>query len=139
VFQQPLARAKLEAILHPRIKAEMQKRIEQADSPYVILVIPLLLETGQSDLADRILVVDAPETLQIDRVRERDGQSEQQAQAILRAQVSRAQRLAAADDVLDNSGKLDQLIQQTDKLHQQYLALSQQAATPARRQSGKNR
>jgi dephospho-CoA kinase len=120
IFRQPVARAQLESILHPRIRAEMQQRLDQTEAPYAVLVIPLLLESGQTDLADRILVVDIPEALQLARVQARDGQTPAQVQAILRAQASRAERLAVADDVIDNSGSLAELVRQTDALHQQY-------------------
>ncbi len=98
----------------------MQQRLDQTEAPYAVLVIPLLLESGQTDLADRILVVDIPEALQLARVQARDGQTPAQVQAILRAQASRAERLAVADDVIDNSGSLAELVRQTDALHQQY-------------------
>jgi dephospho-CoA kinase len=124
VFSDPQARRRLEAILHPRIRDEMQRRAAAVRAPYVVLVVPLLLETGQTRLADRVLVVDVPEALQIERVCRRDHQPERQVRAILDAQCRRDERLAAADDVIDNSGTIEQLLAQTDRLHRRYLALA---------------
>jgi len=124
VFSDPGARVRLEAILHPKIRAAMRKQLQDQDAPYVVLVIPLFLETGQTDLADRILVVDLDEDLQLQRAIRRDRQSVTQIQAIMRTQCPRSERLAAADDLIDNSGTLDQLLQQTDKMHHRYLSLS---------------
>ncbi len=124
VFSDPGARDRLEAILHPRIRAAMSEQLQDQDGPYVVLVIPLLLETGQTDLADRILVVDVDEDLQLQRATRRDRQSAAQIQAIMRTQCPRNVRLAAADEVIDNNGTLDQLLQQTDEMHRRYLSLS---------------
>jgi dephospho-CoA kinase len=124
IFQDPSARKRLEAILHPRIRREMQRRVREANAPYVVLVIPLLLESNQTDLADRILVVDAPEALQLERVRRRDRQTTAQVHAALRSQCSRSERLAAADDVIVNDDTLEQLRRQTDELHQHYMSLT---------------
>ena len=124
VFDSPEQRRRLEQILHPRIRAEMERRLQALTSPYAIVVIPLLLETGQNAMADRILVVDCEESLQIARVRQRNGLDEKQIHQILAAQVDRAARLAAADDVIENSGSLDELIAATDRMHQVYLRLA---------------
>lgn len=124
IFQDPSARKRLESILHPRIRAEMQQRVREVTTPYVVLVIPLLIESNQTDLADRILVVDTPEALQIERVRHRDRQSIEQVRAALRSQCGRAERLAIADDVIVNDDTLEQLHRQTDELHYRYMSLA---------------
>ncbi|MEN8167247.1 MAG: dephospho-CoA kinase [Pseudomonadota bacterium] len=124
VFDVPEKRKQLEAILHPRIRAEMERRLKRLNAPYAILVIPLLLESGQRDLANRILVVDCPESVQIGRVQQRDGLDPAQLKQILAVQTNRATRLAAADDVIENNGSLDELIAATDQQHLHYLHLA---------------
>ena len=124
VFNDPAARKHLEAILHPRIRAEMQRRLAQAPGAYAMLAIPLLFETGQSALAERVLVVDIPEALQIERVQTRSGLDEAQIRRIIASQVRRNERLARADDVIDNSGSADDLKPQVECLHRQYLQLA---------------
>jgi dephospho-CoA kinase len=124
VFPDPAARRCLEQILHPRIRAAMQARIAALDAPYVILVIPLLLETGQTDLVDRVLVVDATPEQQRARIRQRDGFSEARIEQILAAQTDRASRLAAADDVIRNDGTPADLDPAVAALHAKYLAIS---------------
>lgn len=124
VFADPAARHQLEVILHPRILRVMQQRLEVLRAPYAVLVIPLLIETGQKGFAHRILVVDLPESEQIRRVRARDGLDEDQVRPILAAQCDRATRLAAADDVIDNGGDPKGLIEQTELLHRRYLELA---------------
>lgn len=124
VFGDPVQRRRLEAILHPRIYAEMRRRIRALQAPYCILVIPLLLETGATDIADRILVVDAPEALQRTRVGTRDGLSDAEFEAILQAQVNRSERLRAGDDVLVNDGDPAQLRAAVTALHHRYLQLA---------------
>ena len=123
IFANQQERKKLEAITHPKIKEEIQRQLAAAKGSYAILVVPLLLETGQ-ELADRILVVDAPEELQIKRTIKRDNSSRQQAESILKAQASRSERLQQADDVIDNSQDPDQLPQQVEQLHRKYLKLA---------------
>lgn len=119
------SRQLLEAILHPLIRAEMQRRAQGLTVPYGLLSIPLLVEGEQNDLVDRILVVDAPEALQYQRVRERDRLSlDTEIMAILRAQASRQQRLAVADDVIINDADLDKLYQQIVVLHHFYQELA---------------
>lgn len=125
VFADPAARGRLEGILHPRIKALMLERLARLEAPYAVLVIPLLLETGQQGLADRVLVVDAPEEIRIDRVRLRSGLSEAEIQAIIASQASRDERLARADDIIDNSGGPERLRPQVEGLHRRYLTLSE--------------
>jgi len=124
VFADPAARGRLEGILHPRIKALMLERLARLKAPYALLVIPLLVETGQQELADRVLVVDAPEEIRIDRVRLRSGLSEAEIQAIIDSQASRDERLARADDIIDNSGGPERLRPQVEGLHRRYLTLS---------------
>jgi dephospho-CoA kinase len=125
VFADPKARLDLESILHPRIRAAMAAQLATLDTPYAILAIPLLIETGGTDRVDRVLVVDLPEQQQLERVCGRDGIPEEQARSILAAQCSREQRLAAADDIIDNRGDREALAAQVRALHEKYLALSQ--------------
>ena len=129
VFADVQQRQLLESILHPLIRAEMQRRVrvlaEQGDVRYVLFSIPLLVEGGQIDLVERILVVDVPEALQYQRVRARDGiSSDTEIAAILRAQANRQQRLAVADDVIVNDADLENLRQQVLKLHLFYQKLA---------------
>jgi dephospho-CoA kinase len=124
IFSDAGARRRLEAILHPAIRAEMERQSLAAGGPYQVLVIPLLAESGRRDHVDRVLLVDVPEELQIQRVMWRDGVSHGEAQASLNAQATRAQRLAMADDVLHNTGRVDDLREQVAKLHQQFLRLT---------------
>ncbi|MBI2779751.1 MAG: dephospho-CoA kinase [Gammaproteobacteria bacterium] len=124
VFNDAARRKQLEDILHPLIRAGMRRRIadiETSSTPYCILCIPLLLETGQTDLVDRILVVDTPEDLQYQRVSARNGLPDTEIAAIIHAQAGREQRLAAADDIIVNDGGLDELRQQVLELHQRYM------------------
>lgn len=124
IFASERARAALNAIMHPRIHAQVAARLtalSQAKHAYAIVVIPLLIETPRYDeLIDRILVVDTPEDEQLRRVMQRDGIDPAQAQAILRAQATRAQRLTRADDVIDNSHDPSTLAPQITRLHQRY-------------------
>jgi dephospho-CoA kinase len=123
VFTDSDARHALEAILHPRIRDTVLARIAALDAPYCLVVVPLLAEHPEfQSLTDRILVVDVPESQQIDRVMRRDGVDEAQARAILATQVGRADRLAIADDVIDNSADLDELDTRVAQLHARYLA-----------------
>ncbi len=123
VFADPAARRDLEAITHPAIRAEMDRRSATAGGAYQILAIPLLVEGGTArGRVDRVLVVDCPEGLQLRRVMARDGSTEAQARAVLAAQASRAARLAAADDVIVNDGDLAALRDRVAALHAQYLS-----------------
>jgi dephospho-CoA kinase len=125
VFADPAARKSLEALLHPMIREESRRRIEAAPGPYVVHVVPLLIEsTGYRMRVDRVLVVDCPEDVQLARVQARSAMPEAQARAIIASQASRADRLAAADDVIDNSGSLDALHRQVAALHRTYLDYS---------------
>jgi dephospho-CoA kinase len=124
VFTDPNARRRLEDVLHPRVRTESQARADAlADSvPYVVLMIPLLVESGGwSRRAQRVLVVDCTETTQIERVCRRPGMTRATALGILAAQATRATRLAAADDVLFNELPLDDLRDRVEQLHRQYL------------------
>lgn len=121
----PGQRPLLESILHPLIRAEMQRRAQVIIAPYELLSIPLLVEGGRVDQVGRILVIDAPEALQYQRVRQRDKvSSDAEITAILHAQASRQQRLAVADDVIVNDGDLEKLRQQVLALHQVYQKLA---------------
>jgi dephospho-CoA kinase len=125
VFSDAEEKQRLEALLHPLIRAESQRRIERAAGPYVIHVVPLLIESpGYRERVARVLVVDCPEAIQIARVRQRSGLPEAEVQRIIASQIQRERRLAAADDVIDNSGPIAALQQQAEKLHEKYLALA---------------
>ena len=129
VFAQSEARQRLEAILHPRIRARMREQLGllPADSPYVVFVIPLLLETNQRDLVDRVLVVEAAEPVRIARVAGRDGVTEDQVRRIIAAQCSAADRAAGADDLMRNEGSESELAAKVAALHEKYLALARRA------------
>jgi dephospho-CoA kinase len=124
VFADPQARRKLEAILHPRIKDLMLERLAALDAPYAVLVIPLLFETNQDVLADRVLVVDLPEPVQLERVRRRSGLPTAEIERIIASQISRNERLARADDIIDNAGDHPALLAEVERLHQRYLQLA---------------
>lgn len=124
VFADPSARERLESVLHPRIRSEMLRRLAEQVAPYAVLEIPLLFETGQTHIADRILVVDLPESEQIRRVRERSGLDVQEIRRIIDSQASRSVRLAGADDIVDNSGDPARLKEQVTRLHRYYLELA---------------
>lgn len=124
VFQDASARTRLEAILHPRIKRRMLERMAELDTPYAVLVVPLLFETGQETLADRILVVDVPESVQVERVSRRSGLSEGEIRRIIASQMSRQERVARADDLIDNAGGAAELDPQIRRLHDCYLNLA---------------
>src|SRR6056297_1217894 len=120
IFDDAAARARLEGILHPLIEARARDAIRAADGPYVVLVVPLLIETGLFGDADRVLVVDVPRAVQLERLTARDGVTPDQARAALAAQATREQRLAVADDVIDNSGALEALDEQVARLDHAY-------------------
>ena len=124
IFADPGKRRDLEAILHPLIRADMERRAAGAVGAYLVMAIPLLVESAARDRVDRILVVDADEASQLARLTARDSISLEQARAILAAQASRESRLKAADDVLVNSGTVAQLRAAVDRLHQRYLRLA---------------
>jgi dephospho-CoA kinase len=124
IFSDPAARRDLEGILHPLIRAHMDREAQAAEGPYVVMAIPLLVESGLRDRVDRILVVDVDEAVQLQRLQERDGSTAEQARAILDSQAGRSTRLAAADDVLPNAGTVTELRQAVDRLHEKYLRLA---------------
>jgi len=125
VFAEPAARKKLEALLHPMIREESERRIRAATGEYVVHVVPLLVESqGYRDRVARVLVVDCPEEVQFERARQRSRLPEDELKRIVAAQVSRAERRAAADDVIDNSGTLDALHKQVAALHRKYAELA---------------
>jgi dephospho-CoA kinase len=124
VFSDPKARADLEALTHPAIGAAMEARSAAAGGPYQILVIPLLVEKNLAAHVDRVLVVDCDEELQVRRLRDRDGSTPQQVQAILKAQAPRAARLKSADDVIHNDTDMSAVRQQVATLHARYLELA---------------
>ncbi|HEH9411157.1 MULTISPECIES: dephospho-CoA kinase [Aeromonas] len=130
VFSDPDAKAWLNGLLHPLIRQEMLRQCANARSPYCLLVVPLLIENRLTQLANRVLVIDVDEATQIERTCRRDGVSRAQAEAILAAQASRAERLAAADDVLDNQNDAAETIKRRIlTLHETYMAFASQQAS----------
>jgi dephospho-CoA kinase len=126
VFDDAAARRRLEAILHPAIRKELAQRSAAAGGPYQIWVIPLLVEGGGIDRVDRVLLVDCPEDVQLERLQARDGETEVRARAMLAAQATREQRLAAADDVIRNDGPIAALAPQVEALDAKYRRLAGQ-------------
>ncbi len=123
IFADPAERQWLERLLHPLIRSEIADHLARADSPYAIMVSPLLIESGQYRTVDRVLVVDVPEVLQIARTVARDQASEEQVRAILKVQAAREERLRHADDVLVNDRDLSWLRSEVERLHHFYLQL----------------
>ena len=121
VFTDAVERRALEQILHPRIRAAMLERAAASKKPYVVFVIPLLMETGQQSLVDRVLLIDAPETLQRERAAARDGVDQAEIDRILAAQTDREARRRHADDIVVNDGDLATLYEQIERLHRNYL------------------
>ncbi|MBI3546538.1 MAG: dephospho-CoA kinase [Gammaproteobacteria bacterium] len=124
IFDDVSERQRLEAILHPRIRAEVNAKLAELDAPYCILVVPLLIESDFANLVQRILVVDAYEALQIQRTQQRSGLTEEEICRIMSAQASRALRLQKAHDVLENNGDRQQLEKDVERMHQWYLSLA---------------
>ena len=124
VFANPAERQWLERLTHPAIRELTDKRCESATSDYVIVAIPLLVETAGAERFDRVLVVDCSPEIQLARLQARDGTTRAEAQRMLAAQATREQRLAVADDVITNDGDLAALREQVEKLHRQYLKLA---------------
>ncbi len=124
IFNDSEKKQRLESILHPPVRQEMKRRISLLSAPYCIIAIPLLVEGGQLEIADRILVIDTPEALQLQRAMQRDHQSEAEIRAIISSQASRNARLAVADDIIHNDGSLEHLQQQVTALHQKYLSIA---------------
>ncbi|RDV29417.1 dephospho-CoA kinase [Alteromonas aestuariivivens] len=124
IFSDEQRRQWLNKLLHPAIRLAMQEAIHQSRSPYCILAVPLLIENGLDGMVNRVLVVDCPEHIQLERALARDGSTEQTIRGIMASQASREQRLAKADDVIDNSGPLSAIAPQVLKLHQAYIEFS---------------
>jgi dephospho-CoA kinase len=131
VFADAGARARLEAIIHPRVREAMRERARSARGAYVLLVIPLFVESGDYAWVDRVLVIDVPREVQRSRLIARDGISAELAESMLDAQATREQRLAVADDVIDNSADLDALDAVVETLHHKYLGLAAAARADA--------
>lgn len=125
VFEDARERAWLEGVTHPAIRDEIMRQLQDANSPYIVLSSPLLLEAGQSDLTDYVVVVDVPEEVQIMRTSTRDNNDEALVRKIMAAQLPRSERIARGDEVIDNRGSLADLHGHVDALHQRLLALSQ--------------
>jgi len=124
IYSDAELKLQLEAILHPKIRQRIRTLIADIQAPYCVVAIPLLLETGQTDLVHRILVVDSPEKEQRQRVAARDGLSDNTIMAIMQSQADRSTRLAAADDVIVNDSDLAALGLRIQELHQHYLEIA---------------
>ncbi|PSV19496.1 dephospho-CoA kinase [Photobacterium leiognathi subsp. mandapamensis] len=125
IFSQPELKTWLNNLLHPLIREKMQQDITQSQSPYCLLVVPLMVENNLQTMTHRLLVVDVDEQVQIERTQQRDNVSIEQIKNILASQASRKQRLDAADDVITNNGDNKALVSQVEQLHLQYLKMSQ--------------
>ena len=124
IFSDPSAKKQLENILHPRIRQRILERVNNVNNtPYVVADIPLLVESNYPEHFDRVIVVDCTEAQQIERVKARDNMSDEQIQRIMSSQATRKQRLAVATDVIDNTGDLNSLEMQIEKLHETLLCL----------------
>ena len=128
VFADDAKRRKLEAILHPLIRSRTRAKLAELAAPYALVAVPLLVETSFGELVDRILVVDCPEALQLERLLRRDAIPKPEALAMLKAQVDRATRLKAAHDIIDNSGTIEATRRQVELTHRRYLDLAAQRA-----------
>lgn len=128
VFADPEQRKRLEAILHPLVRREIQQQTQRLQTPYCIIVIPLLIEADQRDLVDRVLVIDTDETLQLQRVAARSQLTEEEIRKIIGAQLSRSERLRYADDVILNNTDLAELRASVDTFHERYLTLARSLA-----------
>lgn len=126
VFENKERKALLESILHPRIYDEILRQLDRLSAPYCIVVIPLLAESKQNYPLDRVLVIDLPHALQLERTSVRDQQSEEKIDKIVQSQSSREQRLSLADDIVENSGTVESLCERIDLLHQKYTDLAHQ-------------
>ncbi len=121
VFEHPDERRWLESITHPAIREEIIRQLQSADSPYVVLSSPLLIEASQNSFVDLVVVVDVSESTQLERTMKRDDNSADLVRQIMAAQLSREERLRAADLIIDNDGNLEELHQHVDALHKQLL------------------
>jgi dephospho-CoA kinase len=134
VFADPEARKRLEAVLHPLVRDQLDREVATWSGPYGLLVVPLLLERGGArSRVHRVLVIDCPEDEQVRRVMLRSGLSEQDVRAIMATQLSRESRLAQADDVIDNGGAREALAPQVARLHARYSDLAMRALEPGSR------
>ncbi len=124
VFSVPEKKTQLESILHPEIHAEILRQLSDLSAPYAIVVIPLLAEGNRTYPLDRVLVIDAPAKLQIDRVSNRDNESAQEVERIIHLQATRKDRLEMADDVISNTGTKQSLRNSVDELHSKYLTIA---------------
>lgn len=131
VFAKPRLRRDLESLLHPEIRRRMKEKIAGLQQDYVVLVIPLLFEVEQTDLVDRVLVVDAAESDQVARAMERDGSTRMQIEDIMAAQLPRDQKLERADDLIENRGTLEELRDRVGKLDQFYRTIARSVAAGA--------
>ncbi len=129
IFSEPAKRDRLEEIVHPRVYAQMKRLLDCLEAPYAIVVVPLLIESGARDLVDRVLVVDSPEELQIERTQRRDGTTRAAVKKILAAQLDRGARLSAADDVIENDASVEALEKVVCRLHRQYLSEAERIAS----------
>lgn len=126
VFEDGEVKNWLNQLLHPAIRQQMLLQTQQAQTSYCLLSVPLLVENKLYEMVDRVVIVDVDEQTQFQRTLVRDKTNEQQIRAIMRAQATRQQRLAVADDVIDNNGKVDNLTVQVDALHKKYMQLAAQ-------------
>lgn len=124
IFNNPDHKQWLESLLHPLIGEELFRQLESAKSAYVVFVSPLLIESGQDDICDRLIVVDVPEHVQLERTIQRDSNSAEQVKNIMASQANRQQRLAKATDIIENNADLESLHKKTQQLHQQLLTLA---------------
>ncbi len=128
VFAEPAERKRLEAILHPRIRAETIRRVESLRAPYCLVVVPLLIEAGFADLVDRILVIDADDMLRTQRTKARSGLGEAEIRRVMASQAGRQERLQRANDVITNNSDLAHLEREVARLHGMYSALAPASA-----------
>lgn len=126
VFDDPASRRELEAILHPRVRRQIQRQLRALRAPYCVIVIPLIFEANQQDLVDRILVIDATEDTQVQRVAARSSLADDEIRKIIAAQIGRNVRLRQAHDVITNEGELEQLEERVDAFHTRYLDLARE-------------
>ena len=131
VFENIEHKALLESILHPRIYDEILRQLDHLSAPYCVVVIPLLVESKRIYPLDRVLVIDLPHTLQLERTSARDQQSEEKINKIIQSQSSRDKRLSLADDIVENSGAVESLHEKIDLLHQKYTELAHQFESTA--------
>jgi dephospho-CoA kinase len=124
IFGDDLARNKLENILHPRIRQKVEEALSEVKEPYVIVVVPLLVETKKYEFINRILVIDCEEQIQVNRVKKRNNLNDKEVADIMRTQATRQQRLVVADDILHNNGDLSSLLEQVKILNKKYIHMS---------------